>query len=75
MRGEAGIVNNLDVHGASTIEEVIHFIETGEGIPKEVVDTREEFQRKLDEFDVDFEDVKGQESTKKSNRNSSCGWT
>ncbi|MAZ37009.1 MAG: magnesium chelatase [Crocinitomicaceae bacterium] len=63
---EAGIVNNLDVHGASTIEEVIHFIETGEGIPKEVVDTREEFQRKLDEFDVDFEDVKGQESTKRA---------
>jgi len=63
---EAGIVNNLDVHGAATIEEVIHFIETGEGIPKEVVDTREEFQRKLDEFDVDFEDVKGQESTKRA---------
>lgn len=63
---EAGIVNNLDVHGASTIEEVIQFIETGEGLPKEVVNTRDEFQRKLDEFDVDFEDVKGQESTKRA---------
>ncbi len=63
---EAGIVNNLDVYGASTVEEVIHFLETGTGIEKELIDTRKEFQQKLNDFDVDFEDVKGQESTKRA---------
>ena len=63
---EAGIVNNLDVHGATNVQEVIQFLETGTGIPKEVIDTRKEFQLKLNDSDVDFEDVKGQESTKRA---------
>lgn len=63
---EAAIVNDLEVYGASNIREVIDFF-NGEGnLEPEVVDTRAEFSKEGNVYDVDFTDVKGQENVKRA---------
>ena len=63
---EAAIVNNLIVYGVENITEVIAFFD--EGIEPEIfeIDTREKFANKLENFEFDFEDVKGQENIKRA---------
>jgi magnesium chelatase family protein len=64
---EAGMVNNLNVYGASHIKEVINFFENNEeGLTKVVVNTREEFFNAQYDFEIDFADVKGQENIKRA---------
>lgn len=63
---EAALVNNLEVYGVSNIKEVIDFF-AGTGDMKPVtVNTREEFYNSQYEFDLDFNDVKGQENVKRA---------
>ncbi len=63
---EAAIVNNLDVYGVSNMQEVIDFF-TGESqLEKTIVNTREEFQASLNDYEFDFADVKGQENIKRA---------
>ncbi len=63
---EAAMVNNLDVYGVGHISEVINFFKgTAELVPVEV-NTREEFFQSQYEFDIDFNDVKGQENVKRA---------
>ena len=62
---EAGIVDNLDVHGVEHISQVIDFFDKGTALEKMVVDTRKEFELANNNTDFDFEDVKGQESIKR----------
>jgi len=63
---EAAMVNNLDVYGVEHISEVINFFKgTAELVPVEV-NTREEFFQSQYEFDIDFNDVKGQENVKRA---------
>ncbi len=63
---EAAIVGDLEVYGASNIREVIDFF-NGEGnLEPEVVDTRAEFSKEGNVYDVDFTDVKGQENVKRA---------
>ncbi len=63
---EAAIVNDLDVYGAENIKEVIGFFEGKETLKKEILDTRKEFYSSLNEYEFDFEDVKGQENIKRA---------
>ncbi len=64
---EAGMVNNLDVYGMSTLKEVIEFFEKkAVGVQPTVINTRDEFYFSQDSFDMDFADVKGQENIKRS---------
>ncbi len=63
---EAAIVNDLEVYGVETIKEVIDFFHEGKPIEKTVVNTREEFKQSVDNYEFDFEDVKGQENTKRA---------
>lgn len=63
---EAAIVDGLDVYGASTINEVITFLNDGIGLEPTRIDIRQEFYKKLDEFTVDFRDVKGQQNIKRA---------
>ncbi len=63
---EAAIVNNLNVYGANTIKEVIDFFEGNHELPLFHLNTREEFFSRLEDYEFDFEDVKGQENIKRA---------
>ncbi len=63
---EAAIVNNLDVYGVDNLTEVAKFFDEGKEPEKFVIDTRDEFFNRLDEYEFDFEDVKGQENIKRA---------
>lgn len=63
---EAGMVNNLDVYGVTHIKEVVAFFKNADTLQPTVVNTREEFFHSQYEFDIDFNDVKGQENIKRA---------
>ena len=63
---EAAVVNNLDVISADNISDVVQFLNGEKNIEPMVIDTRAEFFASIDNFDVDFDEVKGQESVKRA---------
>lgn len=63
---EAAVVDKLKIYGATTIKEVIDFLTGAITIEPTVVNTREEFKAKVNHFDIDFADVKGQENVKRA---------
>jgi magnesium chelatase family protein len=63
---EAAIVSELDVYGAENIQEVIDYFEGKESLKKEILDIQKEFYTSLDNYQFDFEDVKGQENIKRA---------
>jgi len=62
---EAAVVNNLDVYGVENIKEVIDFFEGNSTLEPTTVNTRDEFFSNLNLSEIDFADVKGQESVKR----------
>lgn len=63
---EAAIVNDLDVYGVENICEVEGFFNKTLTLEKTIVDTRKQFYNRLNEYPVDFSDVKGQENIKRA---------
>jgi magnesium chelatase family protein len=63
---EAGLVNNLEVYGVEHISEVIGFFEKRIELTPSNVNTREEFFDAQSHFELDFNDVKGQENVKRA---------
>lgn len=63
---EAAIVNNLKVYAADNIKEVVEFLNGHIELSPVVVDTRAEFYKSQQSFELDFADVKGQESVKRA---------
>ncbi|MCW3121401.1 MAG: magnesium chelatase [Flavipsychrobacter sp.] len=63
---EAGMVNNLDVYGVESIADVIGFFNKTQTLKPTVVNTREEFFDAQSSYDIDFNDVKGQENVKRA---------
>ena len=63
---EAAVVNNLDVYGMENLADVIAFFNGNDSYEPMVVDTRKEFYAQQYSFDLDFADVKGQESVKRA---------
>ena len=63
---EAAIVSGLDVYGVENIKEVIDFFNGDISLEPIVVDTRKEFYSRLNEYEFDFSEVKGQENIKRS---------
>ncbi len=63
---EAAVVNNLDVYGINNIKELIDFFNGDLELEKVEVNTREEFFSRLNDYDFDFSDVKGQENIKRA---------
>ena len=63
---EAAIVNNLDVYGMENLSDVVAFLNGNASYEPMIVDTRKEFYERQYSFDLDFSDVKGQESVKRA---------
>ena len=64
---EAAVVNNLDVYGMESIKDVIDFLtQRNTSFQPTVIDTRKEFYEHQYNFDLDFEDVRGQENVKRA---------
>jgi len=63
---EAGMVNSLKVYGVTHIKEVVDFFKDENSLKPVEVNTREEFFDAQQHFDVDFNDVKGQENIKRA---------
>ena len=63
---EAAVVNKLDVYGMESLMDVINFFNRSASYEPTVIDTRREFYDHQDQFDLDFSDVKGQESVKRA---------
>ena len=63
---EAAVVNHLDVYGMDSLSEVIRFLNGSLEISPMVVDTRKEFYERQEIFELDFADVRGQESVKRA---------
>ncbi|MDR3269769.1 MAG: YifB family Mg chelatase-like AAA ATPase [Tannerella sp.] len=63
---EAAVVNNLEVYGAENIKEVIDFFCGKESLTATIVNTREEFYARQQQFEYDFSEVRGQENVKRA---------
>ena len=63
---EAAIVEGLEVYGASTLEEAVKFLIGSHEIEQTVINVQEKFEFKLNGYDLDFADVKGQENIKRA---------
>jgi magnesium chelatase family protein len=62
---EASIVDGIDVYGMENLEEVIQFLNGQIEKEKIVTDTNELFSR-VNQYHLDFSDVKGQENVKRA---------
>ena len=63
---EAAVVNQLEVYGMETLMDVIAFLNGTTSYQPTIIDTRREFYEQQLQFDLDFADVKGQESVKRA---------
>lgn len=63
---EAAMVNNIDVYAVTHIQEVVDILEGQSNLQPVIVDTRAEFAAAQAHFDVDFDEVKGQENIKRA---------
>ncbi len=63
---EAAIVNQLEVYGAKSLQDVFSFFNQMSALQPFHYDTREAFQHNADVYSFDFADVKGQQNIKRS---------
>ena len=63
---EAAVVEGLSIYGMTSLKEVVNFLNHKTDVSPTFVDIEKEFKQKLNEFDVDFKDVKGQQNIKRA---------
>jgi len=63
---EAAVVNQVEVYGMETLMEVIQFLNGSKDVSPMILDTRHEFYEQQSHFELDFADVRGQESVKRA---------
>ena len=62
---EAAMVGDVEVYPVKSLLEVIHFINSGNGVSRLQVDT-DELLSQAQQFHVDFKDVRGQQTAKRA---------
>ncbi|MCK9290572.1 MAG: YifB family Mg chelatase-like AAA ATPase [Bacteroidales bacterium] len=63
---EAAIVSDLKVYGASTITEVVNFLNGTSLIERTQIDSKNDFLASINKYAFDFSEVKGQENIKRA---------
>lgn len=63
---EAAVVNGLDVFGVKCLREVVDFLNDNSELTPVKVNIEEEFEKMVNDLDVDFRDVKGQLNIKRA---------
>ena len=63
---EAAVVNNLEVYGLRSIQQVVALLTGRETFQPTTIDTRREFYEHQYSFDLDFADVRGQQNVKRA---------
>ena len=63
---EAAVVNQLEVYGMESLLDVIKFLNGDTSYQPTVIDTRREFYEQQNQSELDFSDVRGQESVKRA---------
>ncbi len=63
---EAAVVNQLEVFGMESLTDVIRFLNGDASYEPTIIDTRREFYEQQSKFELDFSDVRGQESVKRA---------
>lgn len=63
---EAAVVNNLDVYGMDCLADVVAFLNGTMQFEHTRIDTRREFYEHQSSFELDFADVRGQETVKRA---------
>lgn len=63
---EAAVVNKIQVYGMENLLDVVRFMNGEGGFEPTFIDTRREFYEQQSSFDLDFADVRGQESVKRA---------
>ena len=63
---EAAVVNNINIYGMETLSDVVNFFNGDTSYQPTVIDTRREFYEQQNQYELDFSDVRGQESVKRA---------
>ncbi len=63
---EAAVVSGLQIYGVENLMQVVDFLNLKIEIDRTVMDIEAEFRNKLNTFEVDFRDVKGQANIKRA---------
>lgn len=63
---EAAAVQDLKVLAAKNLQDVIHFFNERHQLPQVKIDIEHEFLHHMNNYDVDFADVRGQENIKRA---------
>lgn len=63
---EAAIVSGLEIFGVSNLREVVDFLNRKMELTPITIDIEAEFNQKLNDFQIDFRDVKGQANIKRA---------
>ncbi len=70
---EAAVVDQLKVYGVENLSQVVDFFNDRVELEETIVNTRDEFYKKLNHTDLNFSDVKGQENVKRALEISAAG--
>ena len=63
---EAAVVNQLEVYGMDSLMDVVQFLNGYKTFEPTIIDTRKEFYEQQNHYELDFSDVRGQESVKRA---------
>ena len=63
---EAAVVESLEIYGADHLGQVVDFLRGEAALRPEKTDFRERFERQADTFELDFSDVRGQQTVKRA---------